>query len=396
MKSSLSIVLLSICILTFSLGSCAQIDKSSGGSISGRVYEADGVTPVSGANVTVAKIRHPIRAQTSVLQKIGSIGLTQVIKQTQVQTSDDFELPPPYPKPVVTNRNGKYTYGDLPPGDYLVLVNSHEHVPEFHDGVYTRHFAHMGETKRIDDYYWGDYTERGATIISVEMGSQIKGVDFTLERPASISGMVYTPEGQAAVRGNVKYDFYVVLEDIYDDRIWFLTWVKKDGSYSTGYIPESDYRIRGTVLSGQSHRRETTECSTRDIISLRAGEHIQSLDIEYPYDGAITGYITLDNRDIELTAEDALEIVAEPVSDPSIQCYSQTGLVDLYMSYGNIHIRFLPPGEYRLKYRYTTQGNLYSGYYHDGESAEKATGISVGPYETVQTILIDVSQDDLE
>ena len=269
MKSLFAIVFLLICLVTVSLGSCAPNDKSSGGSISGRVYEADGVTPVSGANVTVAKIRHPIRAQTSVLPMIGSIGLTQVIRQTLVQASDDFEIPPPYPKPVVTNRNGKYTFSDLPPGDYLVLVNSHEHVPEFHDGVYTRHFAYMGETKRIDDYYWGDYTERGATIISVETDSQIKGVDFTLERPASISGFVYTPEGEMAVRDNLGSQFYVLIEDICDDRIWFLAAVDdQDGSYSLGYIPESEYRILGTVLSGQAQQRETTECVTRDIISL--------------------------------------------------------------------------------------------------------------------------------
>ena len=109
-----------------------------GGSISGTVYQSDGVTPIVNADVFAGR------------DGGGGGGGTQ------------------------TKNDGTYNIAGLAAGNYRVKVDTQGYVKEFYDGT--------------TDY-------NSATLVVVTAGVTATGTDFTLEVGGSISGTVYQADG---------------------------------------------------------------------------------------------------------------------------------------------------------------------------------------------------------
>ena len=114
-----------------------------GGSISGRIYEADGVTPVAGADIWA--------------ENDGDGG-------NRAESSAD----------------GSYTITGLAPGDYEVQAQARGFVREF---------------------YPGTTDENAATVVTVTAGGNVTGIDFTLDVGGTISGTVYQADGSTPIGG---------------------------------------------------------------------------------------------------------------------------------------------------------------------------------------------------
>ena len=114
-----------------------------GGSISGRIYEADGVTPVVGADVWAN-------------QQGGGGNHTE------------------------SGADGSFTIEGLAPGNYEVQTQAEGFVREF---------------------YPGTTDENAATAVTVTAGGNATGINFTLDVGGSISGTVYQADGTTPIGG---------------------------------------------------------------------------------------------------------------------------------------------------------------------------------------------------
>jgi hypothetical protein len=167
-----------------------------GGSVTGRLYMPDGVTPVKRANVLY-------------LQTSGD--------RTPFLATGD-EPTPPY-QYVRSKPDGSYNIGGLLMGDYDLLIRS--------VGLDEGFYAH--------------------TTVSVVKGQEANGVDFVLEPGGSISGHVYLSDGVTpAGKVNVNAHNLSGFGGDYGNEAAF------DGSYSIEQLPPGDYKIRGEVITVSS------------------------------------------------------------------------------------------------------------------------------------------------
>jgi hypothetical protein len=115
-----------------------------GGIIAGHVYQSDGKTPIANAIVDVS---------------IGEID--------SVNTASD----------------GSYMLSGCSPGSYYVYARALNYLSEYYDDAY--------------------YAEEALPVI-VNASSTIKNIDFTLDKPGTISGYVYGPDGATLVVGDFR------------------------------------------------------------------------------------------------------------------------------------------------------------------------------------------------
>ncbi|MBK9123996.1 MAG: carboxypeptidase regulatory-like domain-containing protein [Chloroflexi bacterium] len=116
-----------------------------GGSISGTIYEADGVTPIA-STAWVCVAEYPFG------QGMGCLDANTVV-------------------------NGVYTFSGLPTGNYRVEAYAENHVGELYDDI----------PVYLD---WGL-----ATPVAVTAGSTTANIDFALEPGGNITGVVYAADG---------------------------------------------------------------------------------------------------------------------------------------------------------------------------------------------------------
>ena len=120
-----------------------------GGSISGRIYEADGVNPVAGADVWA---------------KQKGTGGNEGTGGNRTQSGDD----------------GYFTITGLAPGNYNVQAQAEGFVREF---------------------YPGTSDQNAATAVTVTAGGDAAGIDFTLDVGGTISGTVFQADGSTPIGG---------------------------------------------------------------------------------------------------------------------------------------------------------------------------------------------------
>lgn len=171
----------------WSTGLAVIVNPPSNGSISGRVYQSDGVTPIAGAMVGVF----------------------------------DYSSPRNYGW-LPTSADGNYTFSDLATGTYAVRVEANGYAVEWYDGVL-------------------DKAE--ATPVSVVAPNNTPGINFTLEPGSSILGHVYESDGTTPIVGaQIDVFHYDSLSGKWVG--YETTWTRPDGSYKTSGLPTGTYNVR--------------------------------------------------------------------------------------------------------------------------------------------------------
>jgi hypothetical protein len=206
-----------------------------GGSISGYVYEADGTTPVAGAEVSASLIY-------------------------------DEAMEPPEPvRPVITGSDGGYTISGLPSGNYRVSAHAEGYIWEYYDSAYA-------------------YNQ--AASVSVAAPDDSTNIDFTLEVGGTISGHVYEADGTTPV-DNVR----VYARD-YDTGAYDYAWTATDGSYILTGLSSGKYRVRAEAddyireyYDGAYNQHEAA------LVTVTAPGETGSINFTLDIGGTISGHV---------------------------------------------------------------------------------------------------------
>ena len=258
-----------------------------GGSISGTVYEADGVTPVGDADVWA----------------------------DSYDCCDGGEG-------TRTAPDGTFTITGLAPGDYRVAARTEGYTREFYD----------------DTTDWNL-----AARISVTAGVTTPDTDFSLEPGGSISGTVYEADGVTPVgNADVWADSYECCGGGEGTR------TAPDGTFTITGLAPGDYRVAART---EGYTREfyddTTDWNLAARISVTAGVTTPDIDFSLEQGGSISGTV--------YEADGVTPVGNADVWADSYDC-CVGGEGTRTAPDGTFTITGLAPGDYRVGARGSDQG----------------------------------------
>jgi hypothetical protein len=319
--------------------------KVDGGSISGHVYEADGVTPIAGARVSAILTNLAPQADARAFQIPGAMMGTLAIRQAFTKHSPTSPLFWPITRSVTTAADGSYAYQGRFAGEYILLVQADGYLTEFYDGNYPKFRTLFEEADWPKDSSFPFYEENGfvpfllereATTVTVTTNQDTPGVDFTLDRPASINGFIYRSNGEL-YKSNDEY-VQITAADRNNNYYNLTTSVKPDGSYTATGLHAAEYGVQAHLrVKVQDKYREIT--TDEQFVTLDNGEQVQNVNFTLPYYGSISGMLF---RGDYMHPASETEITAEHHSG---RIYSAKSDADGYYS-----VFGLPPGYYQLSY----------------------------------------------
>ena len=208
---------------------------SAGGSISGAVYETDGVTPVAGANLWA-----------SAFDGSGGYGWA------------------------MSNADGSYAIEGLASGSYRVEVEAGGLVRQIYDNTSQWHLA---------------------TAVGVSEGQDTPGIDFTLGLGGTITGVVLLADGTTPVpRAHISAGSYD------GDGSWGWAETASDGTYTLDGLASGDYRVEVHAsdqgLAGEFYN-DTIDWDAAARVSVTAGQTTSSIDFLLDAGGSIAGTVFL-------------------------------------------------------------------------------------------------------
>jgi hypothetical protein len=288
-----------------------------GGTVSGHVYQQDGVTPIP--NVYVY--------------------------------ADDYDTGE-WMAATNTNLDGSYTILGLPTGTYQVRAcpscNGLNYVSEWYD----------------DTYY-----ENEATPVSVVAPSDTSDIDFTLKPGGSISGYVYQEDGVTPIR-NVH-----VNAENYDTGVWMDgTSTSADGSYTILGLPTGTYRVRACPSCNDLRYVDEWYDNTyywdeATPVSVTVPDDTPGIDFALEVGGTISGHVY---------QEDGLSPLANiRVSAEDVDTGEELANTDTNPD-GSYTIISLPTGTYRVRACASCNDLTYvSEWYDNTHNGDEATPVSV-------------------
>lgn len=279
---------------------------------------------------------------------------------------------------VATAADGSYTFGMLPPGHYRVFANSRDSY-ENRDCQYY-----------IETYYPPQSSVYEATLIPVDAGATVTGIDFGLTRGGVIAGVLSNALGYA--QSSRQIYAYPAYADIYSgDNLEPLATYSDyfDGSYQLTGLPPARYRIqaRGESYQGQAGSFYDAKLAFEqaDILDLTITNLYTNIcPFIYPQ-SKISGNVKRSG--------------GVNLRSVSVYALSTEGYVVGYSegtdSSGNFTIESLPPGAYvvyavPVYYNEEYKGS-YAPAYFGGSSLANATRIDLAIGETRTGINLQVS-----
>jgi hypothetical protein len=214
-----------------------DFDLTEGGSISGHVYQSDGLTPIGGARISVWPSKYV--------------------------DDDGFHA--------YTTADGSYTVTGLALGPYKVLVEK--------PAGYARKY--YGEV-----YCWPE-----ALDVKVLPPDDTPDVDIRLDQSGSISGYVFRSDGSTPVSGAA------IIADLSPSRHCkgFHTRSTMGGRYTIVNLPPGNYTVRigGNIpnwYAGELYDSKYT-WGTADRVTVTAGNDTSNINFTLDEGGAITGHV---------------------------------------------------------------------------------------------------------
>jgi 5-hydroxyisourate hydrolase-like protein (transthyretin family) len=308
-------------VVTTIVGEISDINftlKPSPGTISGYVYQADGVTPINGAFVDlyVYDGSNWIRAYSLL---------------------SGFFQPP-----------GKFYNSFLKPGEYKVKAS----LPGY-----------------VSEWYQETFSESGATLVTISPSTETSGINFTLEKGGIIAGRVLDTATGLPISGAPVVVFKVSGPNLTYPFSYFGT-VSTDGAgnYRMTNIPNG-YYIVNVQASGYAWEfyQNTYQLVVAQVLTINAPtDIIQNINFSLEPGGVISGLITSDTGVLISGAS----IVAVPLDSTKGVHFIMSG------ADGSYRLEGLPLADYTL---FVSAANYILQYYNNEDfvaNADKVTTIA--------------------
>jgi outer membrane biosynthesis protein TonB len=390
-----------------------DFDLTEGGSISGYIYQSDGVTPISGARVLVRPGKHGFDEgfqattnSTGYYRVDGlSLGNYKVTAEAKGYAgrkyyggiygwddATDVKVNPPdttsniniyldlagsisgfvYKSDGVTpipdveliadittedfegigsrsNEDGRYIIQGLPQGHYAVRVA--EYIPNWHAG----------------EFYDSKYTWGTADKVAVTAGSDTSNINFTLGEGGIITGHVFDEETREPIS---DIQLFAYLPD--GDRVTPLPWTSYDGSYKYLLRPGS-YLIKAGIGFAQAHGYKyapewydnSYDMNNATLVNVTLHNETAGIDIYLTKAGSISGHVYEEDG---VTSIAGASVYAFPMTGDHPGEGANTG------PDGSYTIGGLPSGTYRVQV--TASGHPSQFYSHAAEEVS-ATEVTV-------------------
>ena len=213
-----------------------DFDLTAGGSISGRIYQMDGVTPIAGAEVLVLPSHYQ-----------GDQGFW-------ARTASD----------------GSYRVENLYLGSFRITVQAKGYIAlgnKWYDGVYG----------------WNSGWDKAAQVRVIPPGD-VSGIDINCSLGGSISGFVYASDGKTPMRGvGIAAD---------GDAGSAHAISRDDGSYEMSGLPQGRYAVRIEGVkpphAGEFYNSKYS-CGTADPVTVREGITTPNINFTLDEGGSVTG-----------------------------------------------------------------------------------------------------------
>ncbi|MGD9975258.1 MAG: dockerin type I domain-containing protein [Desulfatirhabdiaceae bacterium] len=300
--------------------------------ISGTLFESDGVTPITGKSMNVIAWQgDPCGSRTS--------SWSASINQT----------------------NGTYTIIGPPEGSYYLQPQGSNYVAEW--------WAHPSSTPNCSD----------AQAISVSPSQTITGKNFQLDLGATISGTLFESDGVTPITGKSMYVSAYQGDPCGSYRFYVSTPVNEyNGTYTFNGLPMGSYYLRPFSISNANYVAEwwadsgsTPNCSGAQAIAVSPGQTITGKNFQLDPGAAISG--TLFESDGVTPIIGKYMYVYAYQGDP---CGSRSSYGSVFFNQNNgaYTINGLPEGSYYLQARSGSNANYVAEWWADSGSTPNCSG----------------------
>lgn len=326
---------------------CPMSVKAQTGSVSGTVYENDGVTPIKGIEINAYAETCGIYHMFSALDSAS------------------------------TNSDGTYTLSDLPEGTVYIRANQWELVrpiPGVDEPVFNSSFE--------GEWYGGQIRCAEADPVTVVAEENTPDIDFQLDEAGSISGTVYendsvTPIGYLPVfvTSSPCAEWADIIGNAYTD---------DSGVYEIGGLHEGDVYIQvynsGKNFVGQYYY-DVTDCNEAETITVVAGDTATDIDFQLDLGGIVSGTVYANDA---VTRVNGLIVKAY-----SEKCGERPVGSDVANTAGEFTIAGLPPGDVYIlaSEDWFMDSHYYAEeWYNNAHSCDEADPIVVSAGEEISDI----------
>lgn len=245
--------------------------------------------------------------------------------------------------------NGKYTLSGLKAGGYVLFVDV------------------APSTGLLAEWYNDKTSRYAADAITLAAGVDRTGVNVTLAKAASISGVVTVPAGTP---GGVSGVFVSAYDQ---SQSWIgSAAVAADGSYTVSSLPAGPVFLQFSSSSSSGLVTEwfndKKDFSTADAITLTAGEKRTGADVTLAKGAVISGRVSVPTG----------VTISSWTIRVSVYHANQRWVADTYAaSDGTYRLAGLPAGDYRLQIDADTSSGLRDEWYEDAANFGSAKTVTV-------------------
>jgi hypothetical protein len=279
-----------------------------GGAVSGTVYQSDGVTPLTGKNISINVFTG---------SPCGSL--------TWVRNAPVFQA------------NGTYTILGLPAGTYYLKTwsNNENYIPEF-----------WASPQSVRDC-------AGAQSIVVTMGQTVTGKNFQLELGGAISGTIYQSDGVTPLTGkNIGINAFT------GTPCGSPMWVNNagvdpaTGTYTIIGLPAGTYYLQ-TWSNNENYAPEwwaspqsVLDCASAQSIVVTVGQTVTGKNFQLDLGGAVSGTVYQSDGVTPLTGKN---ISINIFTGSPCGSLTWVGNAPVFQANGTYTILGLPAGTYYLQ-----------------------------------------------